>query len=220
MQRGLSLPSSIFFSTMPLLTSAKCFLPPNLWAALFDWWFVTQQNRSGLHNVPESPPQCENTQLPPRTGLCAQGRRRGMEIHLGAQAGRMMHLDQGSAIRDVGVTLHLVHDAGSGRKNRPFWAAFNATLSLTYSSVRHRFSQMWLQIALGQLSAPDVQTRFLSLVPVLRCLFLLVSWVFIISCSLLLVVSRLEGFQLWWSLLHAPNWKALWEYTSLTDIHR
>lgn len=53
-----------------------------------------------------------------------------------------MHLDQGSAIRDVGVTLHLVHEAGSGRKNGPFWATLNATLSLTYSSVRHRFSQM------------------------------------------------------------------------------
>ncbi|OWK62227.1 hypothetical protein RLOC_00003760 [Lonchura striata] len=87
MQRGFSFPSSIFFSTMHLLTSAKCFLSPSLWVALFDWWFVTQQNRSGLHNVPESPPQCENAQLPPRTGLCAQGRRWGVEIHLGAQAG-------------------------------------------------------------------------------------------------------------------------------------
>ena len=102
MQWELSLPSSVFFSTMHLLISAKCFLPPSLWVALFDCWFVTQQNRSGLHNISKSPPQCENAHLPPRTGLRAQGWWWRMEIHLGAQAGWITHLHQGSAIRVVG----------------------------------------------------------------------------------------------------------------------
>lgn len=31
-----------------------------------------------------------------------------------------MHLDQGSAIGDVGVTLYLVHETGSGSKKELF----------------------------------------------------------------------------------------------------
>lgn len=45
-----------------------------------------------------------------------------------------MHLEQGSATGDVGITLYLVHETGSGRKKDSFWASLNATLSLTHSS--------------------------------------------------------------------------------------
>lgn len=51
-------------------------------------------------------------------------------------------------------TLHPVLETGSGIKNEPFWTLLNATLSPIHSSIPPRFSQVQLQISLGQLSAP------------------------------------------------------------------
>lgn len=74
-----------------------------------------------------------------------------MEIHLGAQAGWMRHLHEGSArgdVRDIHFTL-CSRQVQTSETN-----LLNATLPPTHSSFPSRFSQVWLQIALRQVSAP------------------------------------------------------------------
>lgn len=109
---------------------------------------------------------------------------------------------------------------GSGRKKEPFGASLNATLSLTYSSLP---SQMWLQIALGQLSAPDVQTGFLSLVPAFTCFLGFYHQHFLVTGSFQAGGLSALMVTLTCTKLESPlgiHHSHFGNSTSLRDIHR